>query len=74
MIVFILSLGFFITPALLGGRKDLVVSMLIENQVNVQLNWPFASALGLSLLVFTLILFNLANKYLGISRIWGAGS
>ena len=74
LIVFILSLGFFITPALLGGAKDLVMSMLIENQVNVQLNWPFASALGLSLLIFTLILFNIANKYLGISRIWGAGS
>lgn len=74
LIVFILSLGFFITPALLGGRKDLIISMLIENQVNVQLNWAFASALGLALLVFTLVLFNIANRYLGISRIWGARS
>lgn len=72
LIVFILSLGFFVTPALLGGRKDLVISMLIENQVNVQLNWPFASALGFALLVITLILFSIANRFFGVSRIWGA--
>ncbi|MEW5724271.1 MAG: ABC transporter permease [Thermodesulfobacteriota bacterium] len=72
LIVFILSLGFFITPALLGGRKDLVISMLIEKQVHVLLNWPFASALGFALLAATLILFNIANRFLGIGRIWGA--
>ena len=71
LIVFILSIGFFVTPALLGGRKDIVISMLIENQVSVQLNWPFAAAIGFTLLVFTLIIFNIANKYFGISRIWG---
>lgn len=74
LIVFILSLGFFITPALLGGRRDMVISILIENQVNVQLNWAFGSALGLALLVVTLVLFNIANRYLGVSRIWGAES
>ncbi|MEW6262648.1 MAG: ABC transporter permease [Thermodesulfobacteriota bacterium] len=74
LIVFILSLGFFITPALLGGRQDLVISMLIENQVNVQLNWPFASALGFALLAATLVLFNIANRFLGVGRIWGARS
>ena len=71
LIVFILSIGFFITPALLGGRKNIVISMLIENQVTVQLNWPFAAAIALVLLVLTLILFNLSNKFLGIDRIWG---
>ena len=71
LIVFILAVGFFVTPALLGGPKDLVISMLIENQVSVQLNWPFAAAIGFTLLVFTLIIFNIANKYLGVSRIWG---
>jgi len=71
LIVFILSIGFFVTPALLGGRKDIVISMLIDNQVSVQLNWPFAAAIGFTLLVFTLIIFNIANKYLGVSRIWG---
>lgn len=69
--VFILAVGFFVTPALLGGRKNVVISMLIENQVNVQINWPFASAIAFILLIITLILFNIANKYLGIDAIWG---
>jgi putative spermidine/putrescine transport system permease protein len=69
--VFILAMGFFVTPALLGGRRDVVISMLIENQVNVQINWPFAAAIAFVLLILTLILFNVANKYLGIDAIWG---
>ena len=69
--VFILAVGFFVTPALLGGRKNVVISMLIENQVDVQINWPFAAAIAFLLLVITLILFNIANRYLGIDRIWG---
>lgn len=71
LIVFILALGFFVTPALLGGRKDMVISMLIENQVSVQLNWPFAAAIGFALLIVTLIIFNAANKWFGVSSIWG---
>lgn len=45
-LVFILSLGFFITPALLGGRKDQTISMLIEQQVRQLGNEGFASALA----------------------------
>ena len=71
LIVFILAIGFFITPALLGGRENIVISMLIETQVNVQFNWPFASAIAFILLVFTLIIFNVSNRFLGINRIWG---
>lgn len=69
--VFILAVGFFVTPALLGGRKNVVISMLIENQVNVNINWPFAAAIAFILLIITLILFNIANRYLGIDAIWG---
>jgi ABC-type spermidine/putrescine transport system permease subunit I len=69
--VFILAMGFFVTPALLGGRRDVVISMLIENQVNIQINWPFAAAIAFVLLILTLILFNVANKYLGIDAILG---
>jgi ABC-type spermidine/putrescine transport system permease subunit I len=71
LIVFILAIGFFVTPSLLGGRGDIVISMMIENQVNVQFNWPFASALAFVLLAFTLIIFNVSNRFLGIDRIWG---
>jgi putative spermidine/putrescine transport system permease protein len=54
-LVFIVSLGFFITPALLGALENMTVSMLIENQVGVALNWGFASALGVLLLLMTTV-------------------
>ncbi len=53
LIVFILSMGFFITPALLGGQNNLILGNLIEQQVS-RLNWGFASTLGVVLLVATL--------------------
>jgi putative spermidine/putrescine transport system permease protein len=54
IIVFMLSMGFFITPALVGGRKDQLLGNLIEFQVE-HLHWNFASALGVLLLVGTIV-------------------
>ena len=71
LLVFIMALGFFITPALLGGRKELMLSNLIEIQVVDLLNWPFASAMSVVLLVVTLIVFFIYNRYLGVERLWG---
>lgn len=53
VLVFILSLGFFVTPALLGGRKDITVAMLIDTQFTELLNWGFGSALAVVLLIVT---------------------
>ena len=52
-LVFIISLGFFVTPALLGALENMTVSMLIENQVGIALNWGFAAAIGVVLLAAT---------------------
>ncbi len=52
---FILSLGFYITPALLGGRRNVMLSNLIDFEVYQTLNWSFASALALVLLAATLV-------------------
>lgn len=54
LLVFIISLGFFVTPALLGGLRDVTYVMLIEKQVNELLNWPLAGAMAVVLLVVTL--------------------
>ena len=59
LLVFIVSLGFFITPALLGGPKQMMVSNLIEFSVRQVLNWPFAFALANTLLLGTLLLYAL---------------
>ena len=71
LLVFIMALGFFITPALLGGRKEQMLSNLIQIQVVDLLNWPFASAMSVILLVATLVIFSIYNRYLGVERLWG---
>ncbi len=71
LLVFIMALGFFITPALLGGRRDQMLSNLIQIQVVDLLNWPFASAMSVILLIVTLIVFAVYNRYLGVERLWG---
>ena len=59
VIVFVLSLGFYITPALLGGGRGI----LIEQQVRETLNWPFAAALSAVLLAFTFAVYALAQRF-----------
>jgi putative spermidine/putrescine transport system permease protein len=54
LLVFILALGFFVTPALLGGRREVVIAMLVEINFVEVLNWGFGSALAVTLLVLTL--------------------
>ncbi len=63
VLVFVISLGFFITPALLGGGQVMMISVLIEQQVRELLNWPFASALSAVLLVTTLVIYMLVQRF-----------
>jgi mannopine transport system permease protein len=69
--VFILSLGFFITPALLGGPKVTMISTLIEGQVTTLNNWNFAAAISLVLLIFTFMVLAAFYKVLNLERITG---
>ncbi|UDL90924.1 ABC transporter permease [Mesorhizobium sp. PAMC28654] len=60
IIVFILSLGFYITPALLGGPRSTMLSTLVQSQVLSLLNWGRGGAMGVVLLVATFVLLALA--------------
>ncbi|WP_027416012.1 ABC transporter permease [Aneurinibacillus terranovensis] len=60
LLVFVLGLGYFITPALLGGSNNMMVSMLIQDNVTTTLNWNLASAIALVLFIVTLLLLFLA--------------
>ncbi|MEZ5842790.1 MAG: ABC transporter permease [Hyphomicrobiaceae bacterium] len=60
-LVFILSLGFYITPALLGGGRVIMIAVLIEQQVRQFLEWGFASALSIILLVAAVLFYLLMN-------------
>jgi len=68
--VFILSLGFYITPALLGGAKTLMISTLIDQQINVLIKWQFAGAISVVLLVTTVLIIALADRAVGIDKVY----
>ena len=71
LLTFILSLGFFITPALLGGPKDRMVSNMIEEQINRAQNWEFAAALALMLLAVTIVLYILYARFMSFEKLYG---
>ncbi|MDO6462339.1 ABC transporter permease [Granulosicoccaceae sp. 1_MG-2023] len=68
-LVFVLSLGYYITPALLGGAGDEMISQLISIQTNQQLNWGLAGALSAYLVIFTAIFYFIFNRLVGIDRL-----
>ncbi|MCG8706838.1 ABC transporter permease [Brenneria sp. 4F2] len=72
LLVFILSLGFFITPALMGGPQQTMISMVIESQIEIYFDWGFASALSTVLLVSTLLLFWLYQRLVGLEQLFEA--
>lgn len=72
LLVFITSLGFFIVPAFLGSRHETMITQLIIEQVQEYLNWGFAGALSLLLLVAALVIFTIYDRLLGISTLTGS--
>jgi putative spermidine/putrescine transport system permease protein len=62
LFVFLLSFSSYVTPRLLGGGQIMVMTMLIYQQATALLNWPFAAAASLILLVFTIILVTSYTK------------
>jgi len=71
VLVFTVSLGFFVIPAILGGTRDIFLAQLIEFNINYSLNWGFASALSLLLVATTLALFWTGDRWFGLRAVWG---
>jgi ABC-type spermidine/putrescine transport system permease subunit I len=71
IIVFVLCLGFYVTPALLGGGRVMMWSMQIERNVTYHSDWGAASALGVVLLLMTLALLWGLGRLIGFDRIVG---
>ena len=71
VLVFILSLGFYLTPALLGGGRVSMWSMQIATNVSTYSNWGAASALGVLLLVVTIAILAALNKVFRVDTLYG---
>src|ERR1700730_1990308 len=71
LLVFTMCLGFYVTPILLGTPKDMMISQLINQQIEDLLAWGFASAIAVVLLACTLVLLFLYNRFAGLDRLWG---
>lgn len=69
LLVFIDSLGYFVTPVLLGGREQTVITQLIIQQVQELLNWPFAGAVSVLLLLTALVIYWVYDKVTGMSSL-----
>ena len=71
LLAFILALGFYVTPALLGSPKETMIAQTIMVDASQLLDWAQASAAGTVLLVITLVIATIYNRYFSLDRLWG---
>jgi putative spermidine/putrescine transport system permease protein len=69
LLVFILAIGYYITPALVGGPKDQMLSYFIAFFTNNTINWGMAAGLAVLLLSATVVLYIVFNRFIGIERL-----
>ena len=69
ILVFILSIGYYITPELVGGTSGIFISNRIAYHISSSLNWGLAAALGVILLVVVLVFYWLYDKIVGIDNV-----
>lgn len=74
VLIFIVSIGFFITPALLGGPRDTMISQLIIVQMTTLLNFELGYASSMVLLVVTFIILFLASLVIPLEMIWSSST
>jgi ABC-type spermidine/putrescine transport system permease subunit I len=71
LLIFISALGFFITPALLGGAQESMISQVIIFQIQRAVNWNLAGALSFVLLAIVIVLFFIYDRLFGMSKLTG---
>ena len=69
LLVFILAIGYYITPALVGGSDGLLISNLIADHIKKTLNWSLGAALGTILLLVVLVFYWIYNKLVGVDNL-----
>jgi putative spermidine/putrescine transport system permease protein len=71
LLVFVLALGFYVTPALLGSPRETMIAQTIMVEASQLLDWPQASAAGAVLLLITTAIAAVYNRYFSLERLWG---
>jgi putative spermidine/putrescine transport system permease protein len=71
LLTFITAIGFFITPTLMGSPKEAMLAQIVVVQIDEMLDWGFAGAVALLLLVASLVVFYIFDKVLGMSALTG---
>jgi putative spermidine/putrescine transport system permease protein len=72
LLVFVLALGFYITPALLGGLRDQMISQLIVDEVQQALDWGSASAMAVLLMAITFAVLFVASRFVHLRDVFGS--
>jgi putative spermidine/putrescine transport system permease protein len=72
LLVFVLALGFYITPALLGGLRDQMISQLIVDEVQQALDWGSASAMAVLLMAITFAVLFVASRFVRLRDVFGS--
>jgi putative spermidine/putrescine transport system permease protein len=72
LLVFVLALGFYITPALLGGLRDQMISQLIVQQIQQRLDWGFGTAMSVLLVAIALAILFVASRAIRLRDVFGS--
>jgi ABC-type spermidine/putrescine transport system permease subunit I len=72
VLCFVLAFGSYITPALLGSERTVMVSQIIEDQFLTSFHWPFGAAIAIILLCIVVGLLAVLSRMVNLDRVWGA--
>ncbi|HEY3407282.1 MAG TPA: ABC transporter permease, partial [Propionicimonas sp.] len=72
LLVFVLALGFYITPTILGSPRETMISRFIADQVQQRLNWGLATAMAVVLMILTFVVLAIASRFVRLKDVYGA--
>lgn len=72
LLVFVLALGFYITPTILGSPRETMISRFIADQVTQRVNWGLGTAMAVVLMVITLVVLLIASRFVKLRDVYGA--
>jgi putative spermidine/putrescine transport system permease protein len=72
LLVFVLALGFYITPTILGSARETMISRFIADQVQIRLNWGLGAAMAVILMVLTFVVLAIASRFVKLRDVYGA--